>query len=128
MAGRITFRAKRPAPRRSGASFMTAVKVFIDYQNAYMRARELFGSSGTDHFRVGQFDPRGLGLLLTQLGHGIDPARELAEVRVYRGEPDARRSPTGQAACRTSSSTKGGTAWGCKSLISSCPATSGRSR
>ncbi len=33
-------------------------------------------------------------------GHGVDPDRELEQVRVYRSEPDAQRSRSGQAACQ----------------------------
>lgn len=79
---------------------MTRIKVFVDYQNTYMRAREAFGDPKADPFTFGQVLPRRLGLLLRQRGESVDPARELAEVRVYRGEPDAKRSPVGQAACQ----------------------------
>lgn len=79
---------------------MTRVTVFIDYQNAYMRARERFGHPGPGLFTFGQIDPRRLGLLLEKRGHAVDPRRRLSEVRVYRGEPDRRRNPTAHAACR----------------------------
>jgi uncharacterized LabA/DUF88 family protein len=79
---------------------MTRVTVFVDYQNAYMRAREALGTSRSDPYTFGQIDPRRLGALLEAKGRVIDAARALVEVRVYRGEPDARRSPSGHAACR----------------------------
>jgi len=79
---------------------MTRVVVFIDYQNTYMRAREAFGDPNTNAFTFGQILPRQLGSLLREKGEAVDPNRELTEVRVYRGEPDAQRSPTGQAACQ----------------------------
>ncbi len=43
--------------------------VFIDYQNTYMRAREVFGSAATrQDFTFGQIFPRRLGVLLRQRG------------------------------------------------------------
>ena len=75
--------------------------VFIDYQNVYMRAREVFGDASTRHdFTFGQIFPQRLGVLLRQRSEDAGYFRELTEVRVYRGEPDAARSPTGQAACQ----------------------------
>jgi uncharacterized LabA/DUF88 family protein len=75
--------------------------VFIDYQNAYMRARDAFGDSSTGNdFTFGQIFPRRLGVLLRQRSEDAGKTRELTEVRVYRGEPDAQRSPSGQAACQ----------------------------
>lgn len=78
---------------------MTRVAVFIDYQNTYMRAREVFGSMGADSFVVGQVLPRRLGVHLVQRGRVVDPARQLSSVAVYRGERDSGRSSVGQAAC-----------------------------
>lgn len=78
---------------------MNRVAVFIDYQNTYMRAREVFGSMGADSFVVGQVLPRRLGVHLVQRGRVVDPARQLSSVAVYRGEPDSGRSSVGQAAC-----------------------------
>ncbi len=79
---------------------MTRVKMFIDYQNTYMGARESFGEPHGDPFTFGQVYPRRLGILLRTKGEAVDAARELQEVRVYRGEPDARHSRSGQAACQ----------------------------
>lgn len=79
---------------------MNRVAVFVDYQNTYMRARESFGNPSVDPYTFGQVFPRRLALLLKDRGRELDPARELVSVRVYRGEPDAKRSPVGQAACQ----------------------------
>lgn len=79
---------------------MTRVAVFIDYQNAYMRARESFGNPRSDPYTFGQVYPLRLGTLLNIKGLRVDPARELEHVRVYRGEPDAKHSRSGQAACQ----------------------------
>lgn len=79
---------------------MTRVKVFIDYQNTYMLAREAFGEPRTDAFTFGQVFPRRLGVMLRMRGDLVDPDRELTEVRVYRGEPSAEHSAVGQAACQ----------------------------
>lgn len=78
---------------------VTRVAVFIDYQNVYMRARELFGSQH-GHFVDGQIYPRRLGILLTQRGRDNDSDRELEVVKVFRGEPSAKHSSVGQAACQ----------------------------
>jgi uncharacterized LabA/DUF88 family protein len=79
---------------------MNRVAVFIDYQNTYMRARTAFGDVRLDPFTFGQVFPRRLAVLLKQKGEEADPTRTLVGVRVYRGEPDAQRSPVGQAACQ----------------------------
>lgn len=77
---------------------MTRVAVFIDYQNAYMGAREAMGWK--DHpFTYGQVFPRRLAIQLVDLGRAIDPGRELEYVRVFRGEPSAKHNRVGQAAC-----------------------------
>jgi uncharacterized LabA/DUF88 family protein len=74
--------------------------VFVDYQNVYMRAREAFGRGDRLDFTFGQIYPRRLGVRLRQLAADAGKDRVLQQVRVYRGEPDALRSPTGQAACQ----------------------------
>lgn len=66
---------------------MTRVAVFIDYQNLYHGAREVFGDPLGDPSTVGQFMPQRLGLLLKQLGEAADPHRDLTGVTVYRGQP-----------------------------------------
>lgn len=77
------------------------LRVFIDYQNAYMRARECFGGAATERdFTFGQIFPRRLGVRLRQMAEDGGKVRALDQVRVYRGEPDAQRNPTGQAACQ----------------------------
>lgn len=78
---------------------MTRVAVFIDYQNIYMSARETFGLKH-EHFVHGQVYPRRLGLLVTARGRVVDPMRELERVWVFRGEPVAKHSRSGQAACQ----------------------------
>lgn len=74
------------------------VAVFIDYQNVYRRAQDAFGFHS--HWE-GQIHPFALGyeLAVTRSPAGDDRERQLSEVRIYRGLPDARRDPTGNAAC-----------------------------
>lgn len=78
---------------------MTRVAVFIDYQNTYKSVRNAFGWDH-EHFTVGQVFPRRLAVLLTDRGRCVDPQRQLETVRVFRGEPSARHSTVGQAACQ----------------------------
>ncbi|MCY3861548.1 MAG: NYN domain-containing protein [bacterium] len=68
----------------------TRVAVFIDYQNVYHGARDLFFSSGRIPSPLGSIDPLRFGVLLCDLGKVKDPRRVLAGVRVYRGQPDSR--------------------------------------
>lgn len=70
------------------------VVVFVDYQNAYHRARELFHSPSAEP-TAGQIDPLRLAELLVSRSPF---ERELAEVRVYRGQPDPTRQPRAYAA------------------------------
>src|SRR3954471_6459037 len=70
------------------------VVVFLDYQNVYMGAREAFHPWGTPP-QDGQVDPYRLGELLAAKSP-FD--RDLAEVRVYRGQPDSEKDPRGYAA------------------------------
>lgn len=67
------------------------VVVYIDAQNTYKGARDAF-LAGRGHFTDGQFDPLKAGLLLTQRP-AAGPERELKQVRVYSGRPDARKQP-----------------------------------
>ena len=70
--------------------------VFIDYQNTYMGARELFfNRSGPS--QNGQFDPLALAERI-RVARNAHIATELKEVRVYRGLPDGRRDSRGYAA------------------------------
>ena len=68
----------------------TRVVVFIDYQNVYHCARDLFFASGKAAPWLGSVDPFRLGELLCRLGHERDPGRRLEGIRVYRGQPDSR--------------------------------------
>lgn len=70
--------------------------VFVDYQNAYMGAREEFfgkSSPGVD----GQFHPLALANILCSIRSQHHPT-ELLKVHVYRGMPDVRKDPKGNAA------------------------------
>jgi uncharacterized LabA/DUF88 family protein len=77
---------------------MTRVAVFIDYQNVYHGAREVFGGPRTAPPTMGHVNPLRLGLLLTQLGEEVDPNRELTGVTVYRGRPGSKSHRNLQAA------------------------------
>lgn len=70
------------------------VVVFVDYQNMYSRAREVF-HSGADRAFFGQIDPLKLGEYLAP--RSAIP-RELTEVRVYRGRPDPLKDARGYGA------------------------------
>ena len=70
----------------SKLSQSTRVAVFLDYQNSWHRARELFGSPAAPP-TMGHVHPDRLGALLCRLGQRVDPDRQLSEVRVYRGLP-----------------------------------------
>ena len=65
----------------------TRVVVFVDYQNVYSSARELFGGPGRVPPPVGNIYPHRYGQLLRDLGLPVDPNRTLTGVRVYRGQP-----------------------------------------
>jgi uncharacterized LabA/DUF88 family protein len=69
--------------------------LFLDYQNVYRGARETFHSD-QGYASVGQIDPMRLGRLLVTKSRD----RELAEVRVYRGVPEATKQPKGYGAHR----------------------------
>lgn len=74
--------------------------VFIDYQNAYMSARETFVHQ-LSHYTRGQIDPWALGESIVKLD---DEARNdgetsvLHQVRLYCGLPDSRKDAAGNAA------------------------------
>lgn len=70
------------------------VVLYLDYQNVYMGARGAFHPFGTSP-QAGQIDPLQLGELITERSP-FD--RQLAEVRVYRGQPDSQKDPRGYAA------------------------------
>ncbi|MDQ1700200.1 MAG: hypothetical protein QOG34_2063 [Frankiaceae bacterium] len=71
------------------------VVVFIDWQNAYNRARACFHGAGSPA-SCGQVDPLKLGHRLA----GKRPDRELQQVRIYRGMPTPRHDAKGYAALR----------------------------
>lgn len=72
------------------------VVVFIDYQNTYQGARRTYHSPQDPHW-CGQVDPLELARHLVA-DSPFD--RELAQVRVYRGQPDGKLDPRGYAASR----------------------------
>lgn len=65
------------------------VVLFVDYQNVYRRARAAFHRR-TDPSWVGQIDPLRLGQLIVEKSPF---PRDLTQVRVYRGRPDATKDP-----------------------------------
>ena len=73
--------------------------LFIDGQNAYRRARALFFSNSQSG-RDGQFHPMDLGHLVAGRGGPSGVPCTLSAVRIYSGEPDARRDPRTYAAHR----------------------------
>lgn len=77
---------------------MERVILFIDYQNAYRGARDIFFGAGNHPSANGQFDPLKLGLMLASRSR---VERELVQVRVYRGLPNSTRDPRGHAAARS---------------------------
>ncbi|GAA4626361.1 hypothetical protein GCM10023196_034300 [Actinoallomurus vinaceus] len=72
------------------------VIVFLDYQNMYQGARSAFHVFGAPHWQ-GQVDPVRLALHLVA-DSPFD--RELAQVRIYRGQPDSKLDPKGYGASR----------------------------
>ncbi len=72
------------------------VVVFVDYQNAYMGAREVLGSLGAAN-AFGQFWPAPLGDLISSRPRPTGP-RIFEEIRVYRGVPTPPQSATGHNA------------------------------
>ena len=68
----------------------TRITVFIDYQNVYHSARDLFFFADKTSPILGHVHPLRFGELLCDLGKVKDPRRVLAGVRVYRGQPDSR--------------------------------------
>lgn len=66
------------------------VVLFVDAQNFYRGARRAFFDNARAPSRYGQFHPWRLGELLS----ARDPGRELVDVRLYTGRPDAYLQPT----------------------------------
>lgn len=73
------------------------VVVFLDWQNLYKGARDAFHDRQAPS-RLGMVDPLRLARRLVELSSGR--GRELAGVRVYRGQPDPTRDPMGYTANR----------------------------
>jgi hypothetical protein len=73
------------------------VVVFIDYQNSYRGARDLFHDLLAPYWE-GQFWPDTLG---TAIASDSPFERELVEVRVYRGLPSSERDPKGYGAAHS---------------------------
>lgn len=74
------------------------VVVFIDYQNAYRRARDAFHNHHSDPNWMGQFHPAALGEMIAWRRKNHE--RRLHQVRMYRGLPDVRKNDKDQAAHR----------------------------
>ena len=74
------------------------VVLFVDYQNAYRRARDAFHDHNADPYWMGQFHPASLGALLA--GRRNDPDRQLHQVRMYRGMPEAAMEKKAHSAAR----------------------------
>jgi uncharacterized LabA/DUF88 family protein len=70
------------------------VALFLDYQNVYRSAREMFHPLTAPHWN-GQINPVALGELLVERSP-FD--RQLDEVRLYRGIPDSTKDPKGYSA------------------------------
>lgn len=77
--------------------------VFIDYENAYQRARTVFhGDDPGPDERNGHFSPRALGDRICAVyneRHPLEDPLMLTEVRVYRGEP-TNQNPQWQSTVR----------------------------
>ena len=61
--------------------------LFIDYQNAYRRARSIFFPNSQSG-RHGHLKPMDLGQLIANRGGPGGASYALSEVRVYSGRPD----------------------------------------
>ncbi len=99
----ISTAPRRPGRKaRTGGDYLSGVPpmtlrtiLFLDYHNVYRGARETFhGNQG--YASTGQIDPMRLGRLLVTKSRD----RELTEVRVYRGVPEATKQPKGYGANR----------------------------
>ncbi|MGV0849463.1 NYN domain-containing protein [Mycolicibacterium phlei] len=73
------------------------VVVFIDYQNVYRSARDVYHDHQFDPHFYGQINPQALGEHLAQ-DSPFD--RQLKQVRIYRGLPSSDRDRKGYSACR----------------------------
>ena len=73
---------------------MKRVVVFIDAQNYYRNARRAFFEDSTDPYPRGQVRPAAVGSLLATR----EADRELTQVRLYTGRPDAYLQPKAHGA------------------------------
>jgi uncharacterized LabA/DUF88 family protein len=71
------------------------VVVFLDWQNVYRGAREAYCAYQAPHWE-GQVDPVPLA---QHLAADSPFDRQLEQVRIYRGQPDASKDRKGYAAC-----------------------------
>lgn len=102
----LRFSAILPAVRvkaRTGGDYISGrvivdrperIAVFLDYQNIYSRGRDAF-CNRLDPAVCGQVHPFRLAELISSRGRN---PRQLVQVRVYRGRPDATRDPQGYGA------------------------------
>ncbi|MGH7563047.1 MAG: NYN domain-containing protein [Gemmatimonadota bacterium] len=74
------------------------VVLFVDNQNMYKGARTAFFPLWADYV-AGQFDPVGMGELICQRAPS-ETVYRLEGVRVYTGQPDSTKDPTGYGASR----------------------------
>ncbi len=79
-----------------GATVTDRVMLFVDYQNTYHAAREVFHQPLAPHW-IGQVNPGKIGRLVVERSQ-FD--RVLVGVRVYRGLPSATKDPKGYGASR----------------------------
>lgn len=79
----------------AGGTVSARVVVFLDWQNVYKGAREVFCSVSAPHWQ-GQVDPVALA---QHLAADSPFDRHLHQVRIYRGRPDATLDPRGYGAC-----------------------------
>lgn len=74
-------------------ALVTRVAVFVDYQNCYYAAREVFGNPQLDPPTFGHIYPLRFGLQLKGLA---SPSGQLVEVSLYLGEPGPKSGATRQ--------------------------------
>ncbi|WP_423915685.1 NYN domain-containing protein [Candidatus Poriferisodalis sp.] len=72
---------------------MARVAVFVDYQNIYYTAREVFGNPAVDPPTFGHIHPLRFGVQLKNLA---DPNGQLVAVSVYLGKPGPKSGATRQ--------------------------------
>ena len=74
------------------------VVLFVDGQNTYRGAREIFFGRERQPAVSGQYDPVKLGELIAARGGPGGASGTLSEVRVYTGRPDPEKDPRTYAA------------------------------